>query len=107
MNLARKCASCDNRKPMTRFTNEAFTIESSRKIATVKHLSGWRCERCGEVQFDANSARRYAAAGDALLKRHSRWSFATADLSAEKVRMIGASRMHRRHKHLDALLDRE
>jgi hypothetical protein len=39
--------------------------------------------------------------------RDSRHSFATAELPDEKVRAIGASRMDRRHKHLDALLDRK
>jgi HTH-type transcriptional regulator/antitoxin MqsA len=36
----------------------------------VDGLSGWRCENCGEVEFDAASAKRYAAAGDALVLRH-------------------------------------
>lgn len=39
--------------------------------------------------------------------RDSRRSFATAELPDEKVRAIGASRMDRRHKHLDSLLDRK
>jgi len=37
--------------------------------------------------------------------QQSRRSFATAELSDEKVRAVGASRMDRRHKHLDRLLD--
>jgi HTH-type transcriptional regulator/antitoxin MqsA len=35
----------------------------------VEGRSGWRCGACGEVEFDAESARRYAAAGDALVLR--------------------------------------
>ena len=35
----------------------------------------------------------------------ARRSFATADLSDEKVQAVAKSRMHRRHKHLDALLN--
>jgi hypothetical protein len=35
----------------------------------VDGLSGWRCGACGEVEFDPERARRYAAAGDALLLR--------------------------------------
>jgi hypothetical protein len=35
----------------------------------------------------------------------SRRSFATAELPEEKVRAIGASRMDKRHAHLDTLLD--
>jgi hypothetical protein len=39
--------------------------------------------------------------------RDSRRSFATAELSHEKVKAISTSRMDKRHKHLDALLDRK
>ncbi|HEY4171220.1 MAG TPA: type II toxin-antitoxin system Phd/YefM family antitoxin [Reyranella sp.] len=39
--------------------------------------------------------------------RESRRSFATTDLPDEKVKAIGASRMHRRHAHLDRILDRK
>jgi PHD/YefM family antitoxin component YafN of YafNO toxin-antitoxin module len=37
--------------------------------------------------------------------QESRRSFATAELSEERVKAIGASRMDARHKHLDTLLD--
>ena len=39
--------------------------------------------------------------------RESRRSFATADLSEDRVKAIGASRMDSRHAHLNALLDRK
>ena len=39
--------------------------------------------------------------------RESRRSFATADLSEEKVKAIAASRMDKRHKHLDSMLKRK
>jgi len=39
--------------------------------------------------------------------RDSRRSFATAELSEERVKAIGASRMDKRHRHLDTLLDRK
>ena len=39
--------------------------------------------------------------------RESRHSFATAELSDEKSKAIGASRMDGRHAHLDAMLDRK
>jgi HTH-type transcriptional regulator/antitoxin MqsA len=67
--MARKCQSCETRKGMTRFEDEPFTIEHAGTTATVKGLSGWRCDACGEVEFDAGSARRYAAAGDDLVMR--------------------------------------
>jgi len=62
-----KCTNCESRKRMRRFTNENFTIEHAGMTAKMKDLSGWRCDACGEVEFDADSARRYAAAGDALV----------------------------------------
>ena len=37
-------------------------------------------------------------------KQHRR-SFATAELSDERVQAIGASRMDERHAHLDAMLE--
>jgi hypothetical protein len=36
-----------------------------------------------------------------------RRTFATADLSDDEVRTIGKSRMHRRHDHLNSLMDRK
>jgi HTH-type transcriptional regulator/antitoxin MqsA len=69
MTMARKCVNCESRKVMTRFEDETFNIAHAGVTATVKGLSGWRCGACGEVEFDANSARRYAAAGDELVLR--------------------------------------
>lgn len=67
--MARKCLNCRPSKLMTRFKDETFTIEHAGMKAKVEGLSGWRCAFCGEVEFDAESARRYAAAGDALVLR--------------------------------------
>ncbi|HVB88948.1 MAG TPA: type II toxin-antitoxin system MqsA family antitoxin [Beijerinckiaceae bacterium] len=67
--MARKCAQCENRKGMVRFEDETFTIEHAGMTAKVEGLSGWRCEACDEVEFDAVSAQRYAAAGDSLVMR--------------------------------------
>ncbi len=39
--------------------------------------------------------------------RELRLSFATAELSDEKIRAIAGSRMDSRHDHLDAMLDPE
>jgi HTH-type transcriptional regulator/antitoxin MqsA len=69
MTMARKCLNCGARKGMTRFAGETSTIEHAGMTATVEGLSGWRCGACGEVEFDADSARRYAAAGDDLVQR--------------------------------------
>jgi HTH-type transcriptional regulator / antitoxin MqsA len=51
------------------FVNETFNVMHARLNTEVKGLSGWRCGACGEVEFDRESARRYAAAGDALVLR--------------------------------------
>jgi HTH-type transcriptional regulator / antitoxin MqsA len=67
--MTRKCQNCENRKGMTRFEDETFTIEHAGMTVRVAGLSGWRCEACGEVEFDAESAQRYAAAGDELVLR--------------------------------------
>jgi HTH-type transcriptional regulator/antitoxin MqsA len=52
---------------MARFEGERFTIEHAGLRRVVDGLSGWRCEGCGEVVFDPESAQLYAAAGDELL----------------------------------------
>ena len=67
--MTRDCASCGNHGGMTRFEGESFTITYSGMTAPVEGLSGWRCGACGEVEFDAESARRYAAVGDELVLR--------------------------------------
>jgi HTH-type transcriptional regulator/antitoxin MqsA len=69
MIMARNCLNCDTRSSMTRFEDETFTIEHAGMTATVEKLSGWRCNSCGEVEFDAESAQRYASAGDELVLR--------------------------------------
>jgi len=68
--MTRKCADCG--KAMRRFENETFTVSHAGARTKVEGLSGWRCGACGEVEFDAASARRYAAAGDALVLRARR-----------------------------------
>ncbi|MGA2434347.1 MAG: type II toxin-antitoxin system MqsA family antitoxin [Bryobacteraceae bacterium] len=67
--MAPKCINCESRKGMTRFKDETFLIEYAGMKARVEALSGWRCDSCGEVEFDADSARRYAAASDELVLR--------------------------------------
>ncbi|PYB76990.1 type II toxin-antitoxin system MqsA family antitoxin [Rhizobium wuzhouense] len=61
------CSSCGSVGRMTRFENERHDVVFRDLKTTVEGLSGWRCEGCGEIEFDADSAERYAAAGDALV----------------------------------------
>jgi len=65
---ARTCANCGGRDA-TRFRNETFNVSHGGLTTEVKGLSGWRCAACGEVEFDAESVCRYAAAGDSLVLR--------------------------------------
>jgi HTH-type transcriptional regulator/antitoxin MqsA len=67
--MKKKCVSCGNGEGTTRFTDETFTIAHAGMKAKVEGLSGWRRDACGDVDFDAKSARRYAEAGDALVMR--------------------------------------
>ncbi len=67
--MARRCLNCEDRKALRRFDGEPFTVEYAGREVKVEGLSGWRCGACGEVEFDAESAQRYAAAGDALVLR--------------------------------------
>ena len=67
--MRRNCPSCDGRETMARFENQRFAVEHAGVTASVDGLSGWRCESCDEVEFDPESSRRYAEAGDALVER--------------------------------------
>ncbi len=59
------CGECA--KPSAHFDHEAFTVTYDGLSSEVTGLSGWRCESCGDIIFDPDSAERYAAAGDALI----------------------------------------
>jgi YgiT-type zinc finger domain-containing protein len=84
--MARKRQSCASRDGMTRFEDKTFTIEHAGMTAKVEGLSGWRCAACEEVEFDAESALRYAAASNQLVlrdrARQSEKSAASASNSA-------------------------
>ena len=64
----RFCGECGAAAPV-RFDGETFTIEHVGLMTEVMGLAGWRCSACGEIEFDTDSARRYAAAGDELVLR--------------------------------------
>jgi len=58
--------ACGAQESLTRFAGERFSVERRGLRDEVAGLSGWRCARCGEVEFESESAHLYAAAGDAL-----------------------------------------
>lgn len=64
---ARPCGACGDEKGMGRFENQRLSVEHERLRKNVAGLSGWRCKVCDEIAFDPDSAKRYAAAGDALV----------------------------------------
>jgi len=68
--VAKNCLHCESRKPLHRFEGESFTVKHAGATTKVEALSGWRCGDCSEIEFDAPSARRYAAAGDMLVLRN-------------------------------------
>lgn len=63
----RSCAACGDARGMARFEDETFVVEHGGARAEVAGLAGWRCAACGEVEFDPESARAYAEAGDELV----------------------------------------
>ncbi|MBA3811993.1 MAG: type II toxin-antitoxin system MqsA family antitoxin [Caulobacteraceae bacterium] len=67
--MARRCLTCEKPADVSRFEDETFAIDHAGMAARLDGLSGWRCGACGEVEFDPDSARRYAAAGDELVLR--------------------------------------
>lgn len=65
--MNRVCLSCDAGTEMVPFSGEPHPLDYRGATAEVTGLSGFRCPVCGEIEFDAESAARYAAAGDALV----------------------------------------
>jgi hypothetical protein len=61
-------------KSLTRFENKTFTVKHAGMTAEVEGLSGWRWAACAEVEFDAASARRYAAFSHVTAARTHRWT---------------------------------
>jgi HTH-type transcriptional regulator/antitoxin MqsA len=58
---------CDSGAKMETFSNETHRIEHRDIVSNVEGLSGFRCPTCGEIEYDAESAERYAAASDVLV----------------------------------------
>lgn len=62
------CFSCGAPQGMARFENRHVAVTYQLLSREVPGLSGWHCAVCAEVEFDADSAHRYARAGDQLLE---------------------------------------
>ena len=79
--MTRACLNCESKKDMVRFEDESFVIDHAGMSGRVEGLSGWRCDGCGQIEFDPDSARRYAEAGDALVLRER-------ELQSKEIRRI-------------------
>ena len=65
--MSRICLCCDAGAEMVPFSGETHRVDYRGATAEVEGLSGFRCPACGEIEYDAESAERYAAASDALV----------------------------------------
>lgn len=64
----KQCVSCGAPTGMQPFNDRSESIDYKHLRRPVHGLAGWECQACGEVEFDAASAARYASAGDQLLE---------------------------------------
>lgn len=63
-----QCYSCGAPTGMLAFEQRSELIDYRHLLRHLHGLAGWQCQACGEIEFDAASAERYAAAGDQLLE---------------------------------------
>lgn len=63
-----QCMSCGSPDEMKPFSHRSEIIDYKHLTRPVHDLAGWECQVCAEVEFDADSADRYAAAGDQLIE---------------------------------------
>ncbi|MGQ2970646.1 MAG: type II toxin-antitoxin system MqsA family antitoxin [Allorhizobium sp.] len=65
--MGANCISCGSVGTMARVENATYQVNFRDLKTDVGGLSGFRCATCGEIEFDADSAERYGAAGDSLV----------------------------------------
>jgi HTH-type transcriptional regulator/antitoxin MqsA len=65
--MTKICVCCEAEHEMVPFANETHQVVFRDMKVDVEGLSGFRCGACGEIEYDQESAERYAAAGDALV----------------------------------------
>lgn len=63
--MSRICPQCA--AEMQRDESRTEIVQHEGASLTVTGLAGWFCTACDEAVFDDESARRYGAAGDALI----------------------------------------
>ena len=62
------CYTCGAPNALQAFKDRSFTVCFKQLTRSVHGLAGHECAKCGEVEFDAPSAERYAQAGDELIE---------------------------------------
>lgn len=65
--MAKNCLCGHADAEMSRFEGETHTVDFRDLKRDVVGLSGYRCSLCGDIEYDPESAERYAEAGDALV----------------------------------------
>ncbi|MEN5091548.1 type II toxin-antitoxin system MqsA family antitoxin [Pseudomonas protegens] len=65
-----QCYSCGAPSGMLAFEQRSELIDYRHLLRHLHGLAGWECQECNEIEFDAASAERYAAAGDQLLEEY-------------------------------------
>jgi|SRR5476651_1339437 len=62
-----QCFSCGAREGMTHFEGRGETMSVKGMERRVDNLSGWECQKCGEIEWDPESSERHGQAGDELV----------------------------------------
>ena len=62
-----QCFSCGAREGMTPFEGRGETMSVKGMQRRADNLSGWECQKCGEIELDPESSERHGQAGDELV----------------------------------------
>lgn len=89
------CFCCGAPEGMIRFEDRNFEVAYQQLKRSVPGLAGWECVECAEVEFDADSAIRYAKASDQLIED-------AKQAVADEMRRI-RKKLHRTQKQMVAL----
>ncbi|MCJ8206331.1 type II TA system antitoxin MqsA family protein [Pseudomonas sp. RGM2987] len=62
-----QCFSCGAPQGMSHFEGRGETLAIKGLERRVDDLSGWECQMCGEVEYDADCSQRHDRVGDELV----------------------------------------
>ncbi|MNY13811.1 Antitoxin MqsA [compost metagenome] len=62
-----QCFSCGAPEGMLHFQGRGETLSVKGMERRVDDLSGWECQKCGEVELDRECSEHYSNAGDELV----------------------------------------